>query len=38
MLDEVAQDRVEGPEPGERGEDEADDVLRLLIRVEGGLP
>ena len=38
MLHEIAQYRVEGPEPAERAEDQADDVLRLLIRVEGGLP
>jgi hypothetical protein len=37
VLHEVTQDGVEGPEPGERGEDEADDVLRLLVGVEGRL-
>jgi hypothetical protein len=37
VLHEVAQDSVEGPEPAEPVENEADDVLRLLIRVEGRL-
>jgi hypothetical protein len=35
--DEIAQHGVEGPQPLEGPEDKADDVLRLLVGVEGGL-
>ena len=37
LSDEVAQHPVDRPEPAEGAEDQPDDVLRLLVRVEGGL-
>jgi hypothetical protein len=37
VLHQVAEDRVEGPEPGEGAEDQAHDVLRLLVRVKDDL-
>jgi len=38
MFDQVAQHRVEGPQPGEGAEDQADHVLGLLVRIQDDLP
>jgi hypothetical protein len=38
MLDQVAQHRVEGPQPGKGPEDQADHVPGLLVRIQDDLP
>jgi hypothetical protein len=37
LRDQIAEHAVERAQPPERAEDQPDDVLRLLVRVEGGL-
>ena len=37
LLDQIAQHAVERAQPGEGAEDQADDMLRLLVRVEDDL-